>query len=437
MNLLRLLLLLLVPFNALAAEPFATATIDEGENLVTGQQVHLTVSVLAPDFFTSPPQFTLFELPNALVTLPEERAQNLVQTIDGVQYSGIRRRYAIVPEVPGTYTVPSIRIELGYSVAGKPVHAVATTQTVSFMVRDTARSQNEAAFAARNLRIEQAFDRDPASLKVGDALVRTFTVTAEDTQAILLPPVDVQQAPGLRQYTKSPTLDDGIPIGREMASRRIETIVYTGATEGHFNLPAVDYPWFDLDANSISSARLPSTQIEIAAAPARSGITPDMRPANQTSPFEERRRAMMVIGLFLAMACLLWAMRGLPGATASYLARVRARITTSRWYRLRRLRHTILSANLPEVYAALQGWSRSEGFRTLHAWTTARHPEFSADLDTLERGLYSDGNGNFDRRRVAAMIHGSPQSAKDVRLRHALPDLNPGTPSERPAFTRR
>ena len=85
MRLVFLLFLLLAPLQALAAEPFARATVDDSGDIVPGRQVYVTVDVFAPDFFTSPPQFPLFDLPNALVTLPDERAQNILQTVDGVQ----------------------------------------------------------------------------------------------------------------------------------------------------------------------------------------------------------------------------------------------------------------------------------------------------------------------------------------------------------------
>ena len=72
-------------------------------------------------FLTSPPQFPLFDVPDAIVTLPDDRAQNMVETIDGVQYAGIRRTYAVIPEASGTFTLPPVVITFGYSQDGKPV----------------------------------------------------------------------------------------------------------------------------------------------------------------------------------------------------------------------------------------------------------------------------------------------------------------------------
>ena len=99
---------------------FARASVDATDGIVPGQQLRVIVEVFAPDFFTAPPEFPLFDIPNALVTFSADRAQNMVQTIDGQQYSGIRKVYAVVPEQAGTITVPSIEIPLGWSMDGKP-----------------------------------------------------------------------------------------------------------------------------------------------------------------------------------------------------------------------------------------------------------------------------------------------------------------------------
>jgi hypothetical protein len=85
--------------DAAAQEPIIRAKIEEAGTIVPGQQVHLVLNVLAPGFFTSPPQFPLFALPHALVTLPDERSQNVTDTINGIQFSGIQKRYSIIPQV--------------------------------------------------------------------------------------------------------------------------------------------------------------------------------------------------------------------------------------------------------------------------------------------------------------------------------------------------
>lgn len=434
MKLVCLLLLLLGPLNVLAAEPFASATVTDDGKIVPGQQVYVTVDVFAPNFFTSPPQFPLFEMPNALVTLPEERAQNLTQTIDGIQYSGIRKRYAVVPEAPGSYSLPPIEIEIGYSVDGRPVRGLARTRPASFSVHGETGAK--AGFAARDVTVEQTFDRDPASLKVGDALVRSIAVTAQDTQAIMIPPVQAGTASGLTQYMKTPRIEDGVAIGRETASRRTETLVYTAAAEGRFTISAVEYAWFDADKGEMASSQLPATEVLVAAAAASTGIAPDLPSQNAAGPFEQRRRVMLGIGLFLAVLAAAWAARRFPSVVARHFAAVRSNIRTSRRFRLRRLRRLVLSASLREVYAALHEWSRAEGFRTLHGWAETNDADLAAEVRRLEEALYSEHGGNFDRRLMARLIAAAGASVTSPHRGCALPELNPGpAPSHRPGIS--
>lgn len=416
-----LAVLLLLPLQALAAEPFAQATVEDGGRIVPGQQVYVTVDVFAPDFFTSPPQFPLLELPNALVTLSEERSQNLTQTIDGTQYSGIRQRYVVVPEAPGNYTLPAIEIELGYSVEGKPTRGVARTAPVSFSAQGAAGTS--VSFAASNVTVEQIFDRKPASLKTGDALVQTITITAEDTQAMMIPPLSASAAAGLKRYARTPKIEDGIPVNRDTASRRTETYVYTMTVEGHFTIPAVEYPWLDIDHGEMKIAHLPAVEVVVAPAAAQSGIAPDLAPA-PTLPFEHRRLIALRIGALLCIFAALWLARGLPGAIGRALTAWTARVRASRRYRLRRLRSLISTAEPIRVYAALQGWSRSEGFRTLADWAANTHPDLPAAIGRLERALYSPHGGSFDRRQLAEMAGSGGKAAASRRPSCALPPLN-------------
>ena len=252
---------------AFAAEPFTRTALETKGKIVPGQQVRITVDILVPDFFTSPPEFPLFDLPNALVTLPDDRAQNLVETVDGVQYAGIRRTYALVPETSGTFTLPPAVITLVYSQDGKPVAGQATLQPLSFTVAaPPGGSTSTPTFAARGVTLTQSFDRDPSKLKVGDAVVRTITIFAENTQAMMVPAIPVAAAKGLKQYSTSPQIADGVEAeDRTTGSTRTETITYIAETAGTFEIPAIAYPWFDVDAQASATATLAATSVTVTA----------------------------------------------------------------------------------------------------------------------------------------------------------------------------
>lgn len=421
------LMAVLSPGGAFAAEPFARASIKGADDVVPGQQVHVVVEVYAPEFFTSPPQFPLFEVPNALVTLSADRPQNLVQTIDGMQYSGIRRSYAVVPEKAGSFTLPQIDIELGYSANGSPVRAKVTVDLPSFDITVDARG-NAMPFAAHNLALTQSFDKDPASLKVGDALVRAIVVFAEDTQAMLMPPVDVGDAAGTARYVKPPVLADGIErrgIGRSVqsGSTRTETVVYTTSAEGRFSLPAISYPWFDVDGRSFTSATLPAVAVVVAGAAAGERLAPALDQESTPSGWKTKVvLAVFLIGM-VDLAAAVFAWRRFPAIRAAANT-FRDRCRNSPRRRLRRLRTTIRAESEEAIYRALQEWSRSLGFRTISAWIGEQQdPTLASQVGILERRLFRSGDVELDCVALASAIALPPTQRR--RSKSALPDLNP------------
>ncbi|MFW8585912.1 hypothetical protein ACOJBM_16780 [Rhizobium beringeri] len=297
MRLLAVLIGILACGPGFAAEPFARASIEGAEGIVPGQQVHVVVDVFAPEFFTSPPQFPLFDVPDALVTLSTDRAQNLMQTIEGTQYAGIRKSYAVVPEKAGSFQLPVVEIDLGYSSNGNSTKAIVKIALPSFEVGASSH-QPAMPFAARGLTMTESFDRDPASLKAGDALVRTIVIFAEDTQAMLIPPITLGDAAGLARYVKPPLLADGVKqrgIGRtvETGSTRTETVVYTTSSEGSFSLPSISYSWFDVDGHANTSATLPAVALVVAQASAGERLPPNWTTIAPLPAIAVRERASL------------------------------------------------------------------------------------------------------------------------------------------------
>ncbi|MGO8064416.1 hypothetical protein AB9E28_02755 [Rhizobium leguminosarum] len=411
---------------AIAAEPFGRAAIEGAEGIVPGQQVHVVVDIFAPDFFTSPPQYPLFEVPAALVTLSDDRAQNLVQTIADVQYSGIRRSYVIVPEKTGSFVLPEIAVDLGYSANGRAIKAQLHVALPAFEVA-AAPGQTTRPFAARDLTVSQSFDRSPAGLKAGDALVRTIVVFAEDTQAMLIPPVDLGRAAGVAQYLKPPSLTDGVEqrgIGRsvETGSTRTETVVYTASTEGSFQAPAVSYQWFDLDAHAGATATLPAVDIVVAKAPSTERIDPQFDPSGE----DQGKNAWPVVLLLCGLACLAAVVAWQRGsAILAWAERRRTSRRNSPQRRLRRLRTIIRVGPDPAIYRALQDWSLSLGFRSVSDWAEAQgNPRLSAQVTILERRLFRSRDMQLDRGKFADAITLAATNKGRAR-KSALPDLNP------------
>ncbi|WP_428426424.1 BatD family protein [Pararhizobium sp.] len=421
---------------AYAAEPFTRAAVEGKGRIVPGQQVQVTVDVFVSDFFTAPPQFPLFDLPNAIVTLSDERAQNMVETVDGVQYAGIRRTYAVVPEAAGTFTLPPAVITLGYSQDGKPISGQAILQQVSFTVAGTPDgAASTLIFAARDLTITQSFDRDPAALTVGDAVVRTITLFAEDTQAMMIPAIPIVTAKGLKQYSKSPRIADGVAAeDRTTGSTRTETITYVAEAAGAFEIPAVSYPWFDVDTQVNEAATLPATPVKVApSVPAVTGLAPRLeQPDHQgKQAWLSKKGVSMILAAMVGLAAAGYALFHLLPWIGRTLRTVRNARRNSERQKFRQLIACIPSDNPVSIYRNLEDWTRSAGYGSIAAWVLASADEgVTSETRKLESELFGPDRNHpaFDR---AALKQALLMWRKKARARgrgvpaSPLPDLNP------------
>ncbi|MDM9627485.1 BatD family protein [Rhizobium sp. S152] len=424
-----LLLLFGAALPASSAAPFARTAVEEQGEIVPGQRIHLIVDVFAPDFFTSPPQFPLFDLPDALVTLPDERAQNSVQTIDGVQYSGIRRTYAIVPEKSGPYVVPPFAIELGYSVDGKPTRAEVMAPSASFTVGGGTQSQG-VAFAASGLTLKESFDRDPATLKSGEAIVRTITIFSRDTQAMLIPPLELHNPSGLQAYAKPPLLKDGVTVDNERGSERVEVLTYVAPSEGSFDIPAATMHWFDIDAHADQTSTLPPTKLSVAKADAKStGIAPVVdKPTERSASLSTRAIALaaLAVAILAAITATIWKRRNMITAL---LARYRTSRARPEHAAYRQLLAALDTGGAQEIYSALTDWCRLASLGSPANWVEqSADDELSRQYYRLQQHLFAREHTAFDaaalRQAIERVRKARPFSA-GTKHRGALPALNP------------
>ncbi|GLU29813.1 BatD family protein [Brucella sp. NBRC 12950] len=407
--------------DAAAQEPMVRAKIGETGPIVPGQQVQLVITVLAPGFFTSPPQFPLFALPHALVTLSDERSQNITDTINNVQFSGIQKRYSIIPQVSGSYRIPEIQVSFDYLEDGAPKKGTVKSQPLTFTV-GAAQNNRQTGFAVGSLELSQSFDRPPDKLQTGDALVRTLTITATDTVAITIPPINIGTPEGLDQYVKPATVADNVSVGRKTASRRIETIVYTASKSGAFTLPEISYRWFDVKSQQVQTATLPETTVTVTTSAAKSA-TP-VEPASKGTLSRKSLWTLEITALLIAglIAFETWYRARFTNLLRQWNERRRNSLHHQRRQTLR----IISTGDNARINAALEVWSRRLGYSSIHAWAAAANDgSLAAQVEILQRQLYGKGqSGEIDRRLLA---HGVKNrlSHKHAAKPPALLELNP------------
>jgi len=425
---------------AWAADPFARASVVTQGTLYPGQQIEIAVDVLVPNFFMSPAKFPLFDLPGAVVTLPDS-AENLNETVDGETFVGIRRTYLITPQAAGDYALPPTEITFTYAaVPGQATQGKVALPPMGFTVASApgAAAGGGPPVTAARISVDQSLDRDLDGIKAGDTLVRTVAITAEGMQAMLIPAPDFEAPDGVRIYPHDPKLEDEkTPRGAFVAGKRTDKVTYAFAKPGSYELPAVEVAWFDPASGKNETAEAPAITVSVAnAAPADSGIAPPAPPEAAAPPWKgvDWRRWLPIAAAGVAgLAAALWLVLSvLP----KMLARARLRRhekENSEAAFFERFEKACREGKQEVAYASLDAWARRCGFGPLSDWMR-RHgsPEAQQAYALLQKSIFDTTNrrAKLDLRKLGENLTETRRTwlrQHDARVANGavLPPLNP------------
>ncbi|MBP1872831.1 hypothetical protein LPJGGPFB_05562 [Ensifer adhaerens] len=355
---------------ALAADPFARATLATKGTIYTGQQIEVDVDVFAPNYFLSPPQFPLFDLPGTVVTMPDDRGLNLNETINGVAFSGIRKTYIITPQAAGDYVLPPVDIPFGYAaVPGETAQGQVKMPMLRFTVTVVpGGADGRLTVTSAKVTMTQTFDRDPASLNAGDALVRTIIVNAQGLAAMMIPEPSFDAPEGAQVYVHNPVLsEDRSDRGEFRGGIRKDTATYVFAKAGEYTIPAIPLQWFDPAVGKAQSVDAPAAKVSVAAAPANAtGLAPPS-PSPEEAPFDwlwwiAAGLAVATFALVIQIAAVL------AGRVQAWLDEVQADRAQSEPTAFRRVDEGCRSGDAQRFEAAIDAWSRKTGNVPLTEW---------------------------------------------------------------------
>ena len=251
-----------------APEPVLQVTIDP-PRVVVGQRTTLRIDVLAPNYMTSPPELPGFQVRNAVTR--QLQSVNLSEQRNGTSYAGVRFEFAIYPQEPGAFAISDQKVKVKYAAEPPAVREeLLSLPRVSFeaFIPDTAADLNP-FLAASQLTVEQSVQRSSDPLKVGDSITRTVTIQAEETPAMLLPPVIFPAVDGLAVYPAQPALQDKTE-GRTdaLTATRTDSATYILQRPGDYVLPAIDVRWWNAGEGRVETAHVDAVTMQVAPNPA-------------------------------------------------------------------------------------------------------------------------------------------------------------------------
>lgn len=437
---------LLLPLLARAAEPIVRVEVGAKQPVLVGQQISIDVTILAPNFFMSAPAFPVLQVPGAVVTMPDQRALNSTETIDGVGYAGIRKTYAFTAEQDGDFELPTATVRFTYagddgapregSVTFPPTRIRAGAGGAVKAGAGTGRPLLPVARLTVTQALDHASDEGTVRLRAGDALVRTVTTFAPQTQAMMIHPPHAAAPRGVRVFSADARLSDHAQDAPGPGGTRVDAITYVFERTGTYTLPAVTVDWVDPATRKPAKSEAPAIRVVVAPARAGSALAPG-GPSAGALPGEGglpwRTLLWGAVGLVAVLAAGLswWRMR--PA-----LARLRQRLAERK-----RARAEGADAQLEATLQACQAGSAAAASQALGAWTRAAHGTTPAVwAESVGDAALADAVTDLQRHLYGAMPaqaawNGTPlaqglrrHTARAPVRRHrqampALPPLNP------------
>ncbi len=415
-----LLAALAVSFDAAAqepADPIVRVSL-EPEIVNVGEAAELRITVLAPTWFPSPPEFPSFEVPNALVRLPPNSSRATSERIGRDTWSGVTRRYEVYPLLGARFRLGGDILRVTVADPGKPAREYELTVPDLELraVVPPGAAGLDPFIAGTQFEVTREIEGELESLEAGSAIVVSYTAELTGLHAMFIPPLaPAIQQDGVSVYAESPEVQDGTP------ARRTEKVTLVFDAGGEFTLPASSFEWWNTATGSIETGGLDAVSFNVTG--------PALADTGQQETTAIERRVWFIGGALLLIA-ILTARFLVPRLVGAYRQR-RATYRASEAFAFRALLAVIRGGESSDVYKTLLGWLKRLDNGLDSRTFAARYgdPELETAIDAISRqrfrNMSSSDNGDAD---IGPRLSAARRRYLDSRRKRddsALPDLNP------------
>ncbi|MFT4872693.1 hypothetical protein [Congregibacter sp.] len=387
----------------------------------------LSVEIATARWFSRGTQVRDLRIPGAVVRPVSTFADNSSRRIEGETWSVQRWRFRVFPQDAGLLAIPGLRVFISVNTAtdGAVEGDLLLDGTSAQIIPPPGVARVSTWIATPSLTIEQRWEGLMDSFIAGDAITRTRSFVAQDAPGMMIEASDVDEIAGLSFYEAPSTVLDESHRGT-LTGTREESVVVTFETPGRYQIPGLDYVWFNTETGTLETLSLPALNVEVIAAEAATPAKKRRLELPMSSPI------LLGSGVALLIVILLWAVRS---TTLSRQLRktLNTRFQQKRSYAnyLQALRQKNSGRCIQLLYEQL---TKSGSQRQLHdallthktyttqATGTAQIPEHS--LRQLLEHAYGEGNTIPDRRNARELWRAITQSSTEKSVSGAL-SLNP------------
>jgi len=253
--------------SAQKVDAFARVNISPREGVVR-QPYKLTITVYSSTWFAKPLKFANLKIDNAFI-IPFTRTVSSMNYINKKKYATLSFYYLVFPYNTGTLEIPELEISTSIPPEGesKGQPTIIKTNIQKIKVNEVPSSKNENVWmVAKNVSVNESWDKPLENLKVGDVIERKITISVEGTLPSFIQPLEIKKPKSASIYPKEPVLQDK-RNNEDVNGLRIEKYAYLFEEEGTIILPEENILWWNPYTKRVYKRVIPERKIVIAANP--------------------------------------------------------------------------------------------------------------------------------------------------------------------------
>ena len=425
------------------ADVFITSEIDQAEAYVQAQilyriKVYRAVATRQPSL--REPTISGAEV---LVELAgDEKSYEAI--LNGRAYNVVERVIALYPQQSGEIaSSPALfeaRVLRDGRITGRKVfQSDAHTVTVLPIPAAPDEFRDAVWLPARDVQLSEEWSRDPARINAGEPVTRRVTISALGQIETQIPAIAPLSVDGLNVYGDKPELSRRVEAGGIRGIRKDQYAVI-GVNAGAIELPALEVPWWDIDAATWRVAKLPARTINVKAvdapviaeavvgATAQTDVAEKVVPRLMPASFWQRASQLLAAVWLLTVFAWWWSSRDPkrvprePEPPPVYKRQAKF---------VKAARKAALDGDAAAVRAALLEWGRlqwrDDAPRSVGELADRVVAPLSDELRKLSKASYGPGGSEWDGAALAKLVRSIAVARTDSRVdaEDTLPPLMP------------
>ena len=272
-------------------EYYVEASVDSNEIYLQQQLLYTVKIYLSQDIQRG--QLSLPELEGALIEQIGED-DDYQEIINGVRYRIIERKYAIIPQSSGNFTItgPIFEAEVAtnsrrsFANFGRTKSIARRAPDLDLTVKSIPNNYAYTWLPSEFVEVTEQWQGNEDGLMVGEPVTRSITLTALGLTKEQLPVIDLPYHPSFKVYPEQPTLAT-VQRNDRLIAQGVFNSAIIPEQAGSFVLPEVRIPWFNVKTGSTDYAVVPARTVNVQAKPVdtsqtttgqSSQITPALNP---------------------------------------------------------------------------------------------------------------------------------------------------------------